>query len=185
MAENENLNEQVNENEQATPDAPAQQEFSYDDLLAQLASERAEKARYKAAVTKTSSEAAEWKKKFRARQTAEEQEADAKREEAEQQKEHLKKVEHELSMIKATNRYLKQGMDEKLAKECAELETDGDIDTLMGKIAAHRDAQIAEAVKKAQEELLASRPEIQAGNGEGEGKDEDPFIKAFKNPDNY
>lgn len=162
-----------------------QHEFSYDELLAQLDRERAEKARYKAAVTKTSSEAAEWKKKFRQRQTAEEQEADAKREEAEQQKEHLRTVERELSLIKATNRYLKQGMDEKLAKECAELEADGDMETLMQRISANREAQIADAVKKAQEDLLASRPEINAGNGEDGGEKEDPFIKAFRNPDAY
>ena len=184
---NENLNEQANQQQndgnQAQDD---QKEFTYDELLEQLANERAEKARYKAAVSKTSSEAAEWKKKFRARQTAEEQEADAKREEAEQQKEHLKKVERELSMMKAKARYLKQGMDEKLATECAELETENDIDALMGKISQHTSALVEAAAKKAQEELLASRPDIKAGNGEdGGAEEEDPFIKAFNNPDAY
>lgn len=184
MENNENLNEQ---NQNQEPDTQQEErEFTYDELLSQLASERAEKARYKAAVSKTSSEAAEWKKKFRARQTAEEQEADAKREEAEQQKEHLKKVERELSMMKAKARYLQQGMDEKLATECAELEVENDIDALMGKISQHTSALVDAAAKKAQEELLASRPDIKAGNGEdGNGEEEDPFIKAFNNPDKY
>ena len=182
--ENEN-NEMLEQEVQQDNTQQEEHEFTYDELLAQLDHERAEKARYKAAVSKTSSEAAEWKKKFRQRQTAEEQEADAKREEAEQQKEHLRSVERELSMMKATNRYLKQGMDEKLAKECAELEADGDMEALMSKISANREAQIDAAVKKAKEELLASRPDINAGNGEEGGEKEDPFIKAFRNPDAY
>lgn len=178
MEPEKNLNEEQ-VNQESAP------EFTYDELLAMLDQERAEKARYKAAVTKTSSEAAEWKKKFRARQTAEEQEADAKREETERLREQNQQIEHELATMRATARYLKQGMDEKLAKECADLETAGDSDALMSKLSAHWDSRIEKAVKKAQEDLLASRPDINAGNGEDGGNQEDPFIKAFRNPDQY
>ena len=183
MADNENLD--LNQNQTPEPE-DKQPEYSVEELLAQLNAAKAENKRYKDAVTKASSEAATWKKQLRARQTQEEQEAEAKREAEEERSNHLKAVERELAIMKATNRYLKQGMDEKLAKECADLEADNDIETLMEKIASHRDASISAAVKKAQEELLASRPEINAGHGENGGKDdEDPFIKAFKNPDAY
>ena len=183
MADNENLD--LNQNQTPEPE-DKQPEYSVEELLAQLNAAKAENKRYKDAITKASSEAATWKKQLRARQTQEEQEAEAKREAEEERTNHLKAVERELAIMKATNRYLKQGMDEKLAKECADLEADNDIETLMEKIASHRDASISAAVKKAQEELLASRPEINAGHGENGGKDdEDPFIKAFKNPDAY
>lgn len=183
MEQNENL-----ENINPTPEEEknAEPEYTVEELLAQLNAAKAENKRYKDAVTKASSEAATWKKQLRARQTQEEQEAEAKREAEEERSNHLKAVERELAMMKATNRYLKQGMDEKLAKECAELEADNDIDTLMEKIASHRDASISAAVKKAQEDLLASRPEINAGHGENGGKEEeDQFKKAFMNPDAY
>ena len=180
MEQNENLE---NQNPNPETNEHSEPEYSVEELLSQLNAARAENKRYKDAVTKASSEAANWKKQLRARQTQEEQEAEAKREAEEEQRNHLKSVERELSMMKATNRYLKQGMDEKLAKECAELEADNDIDTLMEKIASHKDAQISAAVKKAQEDLLASRPDINAGHDERGGKEEeDPFIKGFKNP---
>ena len=51
-----------------------------EELMAQLATERAEKEKYKSASDKASSEAAKYKKELRSKQTAEEQEAEAKAE---------------------------------------------------------------------------------------------------------
>ena len=51
-----------------------------EELMAQLATERAEKEKYKNRSDKASSEAAEYKKQLRSKQTAEEQEAEAKAE---------------------------------------------------------------------------------------------------------
>ena len=62
----------IQENETKTP--------TVEELMAQLASERAEKEKYKNASDKASSEAAQYKKQLRSKQTAEEQEAEAKAE---------------------------------------------------------------------------------------------------------
>lgn len=176
---NENLENQNPKPEESTP------EITLEDLQNQLAEAKALNQQYKNAITKSNGEAAEWKRKFRERQTAEEQAADAKREAEALQHEQMETIKKELNVLKATNRYLKQGMDEKLAKECAELEADNDMENLMTKISAHYAAQKDNEIKSWQEEYLKSRPDIKAGNGEDGEPEEDPFIKAFKNPDAY
>ncbi len=181
MNENENLEQQTTE----VTEQNQEQTVSLEDLQNQLAEARAQNTKLKNSVTKSNADAAEWKRKFRERQSAEEQAADAKREAEELQHQQMESIKKELSILKATNRYLKQNMDEKLAKECAELEADNDMEKLMAKINAHYNAVIEEAKKAVKEELLASRPDIKAGNGEDEGEKEDPFVKAFNNPDAY
>lgn len=178
--------ENLNTNEEINSTKPSQEpEITLEDLQNQLKEAQAERDRLKTSLTKSNADAADWKRKFRERQSAEEQAADAKREAEALQQEQMESIKKELSILKATNRYLKQNMDEKLAKECAELEADNDMENLMAKINAHYSAVIEEAKKSAKEELLASRPDIKAGNGEDEGEPEDPFVKAFNNPDAY
>lgn len=179
----ENTENLTNEETKVTPSP--EPEITLEDLQTQLAEAKAQNDKLKNSVTRSNSEAAEWKRKFRERQTAEEQAADAKREAELLQQEQMDAIKRELSVLKATNRYLKQNMDEKLAKECAELEAENDMENLMSKINAHYNAVIEEAKKSAKEELLASRPDIKAGNGEEEGEPEDLFVKAFNNPDAY
>lgn len=177
---NENLENQNPKSEESTP------EITLEDLQNQLAEAKALNQQYKNAITKSNSEAADWKRKFQAKQTAEEKEADAKREAEELQQQELSNLRKELSTMKAIARYRGMGMDEKTASECAALEVENNNDGLMAKIAALINSREEAAAKKAQEELLASRPDIKAGNGEdGNGEEEDPFIKAFKNPDKY
>lgn len=177
---NENLENQNPKSEESTP------EITLEDLQNQLAEAKALNQQYKNAITKSNSEAADWKRKFQAKQTAEEKEADAKREAEELQQQELSNLRKELSTMKAIARYRGMGMDEKTASECAALEVENNNDGLMAKIATLINSREEAAAKKAQEELLASRPDIKAGNGEdGNGEEEDPFIKAFKNPDKY
>ena len=177
---NENLENQNPKTEESTP------EITLEDLQNQLAEAKALNQQYKNAITKSNSEAADWKRKFQAKQTAEEKEADAKREAEELQQQELSNLRKELSTMKAIARYRGMGMDEKTASECAALEVENNNDGLMAKIAALINSREEAAAKKAQEDLLASRPDIKAGNGEdGNGEEEDPFIKAFKNPDKY
>ena len=177
---NENLENQNPKTEESTP------EITLEDALNQLAEQKALNQQYKNAITKSNSEAADWKRKFQAKQTAEEKEADAKREAEELQQQELSNLRKELSTMKAIARYRGMGMDEKTASECAALEVENNNDGLMAKIAALINSREEAAAKKAQEDLLASRPDIKAGNGEdGNGEEEDPFIKAFKNPDKY
>ena len=177
---NENLENQNPKPEESKP------EITLEDLQNQLAEQKALNQQYKNAITKSNSEAADWKRKFQAKQTAEEKEADAKREAEELQQQELSNLRKELSTMKAIARYRGMGMDEKTAAECAALEVENNNDGLMAKISALINSREEAAAKKAQEELLASRPDIKAGNGEdGNGEEEDPFIKAFKNPDKY
>ena len=177
--ENENLENQNQNSEDPKP------ELTLEDLQNQLAEAKAMNQQFKNAITKSNSEAAEWKRKFQAKQTAEEKEADAKREAEELQQKEITELRKELSMMKAVARYRGMGMDEKLASECAALEVENNADGLMAKITAHMSSRIDSAKKQAQEELLASRPDIKAGNGEDGEEEEDPFIKAFNNPDAY
>lgn len=175
---NENLNQNQN-SEEAKP------EVTLEDLQNQLAEAKALNQQYKNAITKSNGEAAEWKRKFQAKQTAEEKEADAKREAEELQQQELSNLRKELTTMKAIARYRGMGMDEKTAAECAALEVENNNDGLMAKISALMTSREEAAAKKAQEELLASRPDIKAGNGEDPDEKEDPFVKAFMNPDNY
>ena len=177
--ENENLEQNQKTENNPTP------EITLEDLQAQLAEAKAMNQQFKNAITKSNSEAAEWKRKFQAKQTAEEKEADAKREAEELQQQEIANLRKELSTMKAVARYRGMGMDEKQAAECASLEIENDNDGLMAKIASLMSSREAAAAKKAQEELLASRPDIKAGNGEDGQPEEDPFLKAFNNPDAY
>lgn len=175
---NENLNQNPNPEE-------AKPEVTLEDLQNQLAEAKALNQQYKNAITKSNGEAAEWKRKFQAKQTAEEKEADAKREAEELQQQELSNLRKELTTMKAIARYRGMGMDEKMATECAALEVENNNDGLMAKISALMTSREEAAAKKAQEDLLASRPDIKAGNGEDGEEEEDPFIKAFNNPDAY
>lgn len=177
----ENLNEQ-NQNQNHEEQKP---ELTLEDLQNQLAEAKALNQQYKNAITKSNGEAAEWKRKFQARQTAEEKEADAKREAEELQQQELSNLRKELSTMKAVARYRGMGMDEKLAAECAALEVENNADGLMAKISAHMNSRIESELKRQQEEIYAQRPDIKAGNGEDDEEAEDPFIKAFNNPDAY
>ena len=87
------------QNEEQTP--------SVEELMAQLASERAEKEKYKNASDKASSEAAKYKKELRSKQTAEEQEAEAKAEAEKLQAEKFENMSKELNHMKAVNAYQK------------------------------------------------------------------------------
>ena len=79
----ENLNPNPNPEE-------AKPEVTLEDLQNQLAEAKALNQQYKNAITKSNGEAAEWKRKFQAKQTAEEKEADAKREAEELQQQEYK-----------------------------------------------------------------------------------------------
>ena len=175
----ENLETQEQKHEDPKP------EITLEDLQNQLAEAKALNQQYKNAITKSNGEAAEWKRKFQARQTAEEKEADAKREAEELQQQELANLRKELSTMKAVARYRGMGMDEKAAAECAALEVENNADGLMAKISTFMSGRIDAELKRQQEEIYAQRPDIKAGNGEDDEEAEDPFIKAFNNPDAY
>lgn len=146
-----------------------------EELMAQLAQERAEKEKYKVSLNKASSEAAEYKKKFREKQTAKEQEEEAIREQQEQHAKYVKGIETELATIKATKRYMGLGMPEDMAAETAKAEIEGDSEAVTASMKKFMDKMIK--VKEA--EWLKSRPPVNAGNGEDGDDKKDPFLAGF------
>lgn len=146
-----------------------------EELMAQLAKERAEKERYKVALNKSSSEAAEYKKKFREKQTAEEQEEEAKREQQEQHDKYVKGIETELATIKATKRYMGIGMPEDLAADTAKAEIKGDNEAVTANMKKFMDVTI----KAKEADWIKNRPPVNAGNGEDGDDKKDPFLAGF------
>lgn len=150
-----NQNQQADESkaEAKNPDlAP-----SVDELMAQLAAERAEKEKYKTANDKLSKEAADTKRQLRAKQTAEEQEAEAQAEAqrlADEERENLRK---ENNRFKAMAAY--KNLDEKTVDKLLEAVSDADHATL----AAIIEAEVQKAVKEAKAEWMKSRPPVNAG----------------------
>lgn len=168
-----NLNEMQ---ENTTPETTQQQDNdtpSVEELQALLAKERAEKAKLKASFDRSSSEAADYKKRLRAKQTAEETEAEAQREEMERLRTENENFKKQKALSDATNRFISIGMSVDMAKEAAQKETDGDLDGVTMLYQKHTQSVIES--KKA--EWLASRPEINSG-----GKDQneaEEIKKAF------
>ena len=123
---------------------------------------------------KASSEAADYKKKFRATQTekevmdAEKAEAQAKRDEE------FEQMKRELNINRITKSYMALGYPAELAEKAATADVDNDSETRF-KIQAQVDAEKKKAWEK---EFIASRPQIAAGTGDTKTED-DPFLKGF------
>ena len=127
-----------------------------EELMTQLAQERAERAKLKNSFDRTSSELADTKK------------AD------EEHKKYVEGLETKIKTIDATKRYMGLGMDEKLAEETAAAEIAGDVDKVTDNMKKYQDALI----KAKEAEWLKSRPPVNAGHEED--KDEkDPFLEGF------
>lgn len=127
-----------------------------EELMAQLASERAEKEKYKNASNKASSEAATYKKQLRSKQTAEEQEAEAKAEAERLQKEKFESMSKELNHIKAVNAYQKTISDENAIDTLIDAIADADHNVISNVI----ENEVKRRMKEAKAEWLKSRPPI-------------------------
>lgn len=128
-----------------------------EELMAQLASERAEKEKYKNASDKASSEAANYKKQLRSKQTAEEQEAEAKAEADRLQNEKYENAMKELNHMKAVSAY--KNVSEKSIETLIEAVAEGDHSA----IATIIDNEVKAAVAAAKAEWMKTRPTVNAG----------------------
>ena len=133
-----------------------------EELMAQLANERAEKEKYKNASNKASSEAATYKKQLRSKQTAEEQEAEAKAEAERLQKEKFESMSKELNHIKAVNAYQKTISDENAIDTLIDAIADADHNVISNVI----ENEVKRRMKEAKAEWLKSRPPINSGGGD-------------------
>lgn len=172
MEENKNLEGQGQQN-QDPDNASEEKEPTVEELMAQLAQERANSAKLKNSFDKASSELANTKKQLREKQSAEEQEEEAKREAEEEHKKYVKGLEDTIKLTNATNRYLALGMSGDMAKDTAQAELDGDMVKVTENMSKFKEASI----KEAETEWLKSRPQVNAGQGEDE--ETDLFLKGF------
>lgn len=142
-----------------------------EELMTQLAEERAKTARLQNEKDTASSEAASFKKQLRARMSANEQEEAEKKAREEAIEKELQELRNESRINKYSKRFMGVGMDETSATELA---------TLTGEIAepdkffSTLDKFVKATIKKAGEDsveaLIKSNPSIKAGNGDGGGE---------------
>ena len=157
------------EDQEATP--------SVEQLMTELAKERAERAKLKNSLDEASSEAAKYKKQLREKQTAKEIEDEEKQKQAEAHKAYVAELEAFKKKAEAKSRYALQGMSEELATKAAEAEVKGDMDELASIQRKHTEILLKEKEK----EWIKSRPEVSAGNGE-DGAETDPFLIGWNSP---
>lgn len=143
-------NQQASTQENTTP--------TVDELMAQLATERAEKEKNKLALDKALKEKGDITKQLRAKQTAEEQEAEAQKEAQRLADEERESMRKELNHIKAVNAY-KAISDEKAVESLIDAVSDADHNAIAQIIANECKKAVAEAEAK----WLKDRPRVQHG----------------------
>ena len=151
--ENQNI-----ENAESTP--------SVDELMAELAKERAEKAKLKNSFDTASSELAATKKQLRTKMTAEEQEQEAKREAEEAKDAKIQELESRFRTMDYSKRYMGIGMDEKTAESLSELTGElVDADKFFSALGKFITASNKAAEESYRQELIKNNPDINAGSG--------------------
>ena len=139
---------------------------SVEELLAQLAQERATNAQNKAALDKALKEKGELTKNLRAKMSAEEQEAEAKKAADEAKDARIQELESKFRTMDYSKRYMGIGMDEKTAESLSELTGDlPDVDKFFSALDKFVKAKIKTAGENAVQELIKSNPDIKAGTG--------------------
>ena len=130
-------------------------------------------AKMKKAMDKATSDTAKYKKQLREKQSAEEIALQEKAEKEAEREEAYQKLLKENTVTKYEKNFLALGYSEELATKAANAQYDGDTEELF-KI--QQDFQTS-LLKQKEAEWAKSRPNPQAGNGEGD--DVDAFLKGF------
>ena len=139
---------------------------SVDELMAELAKERAEKAKLKNSFDTASSELAATKKQLRTKMTAEEQEQEAKREAEEAKDAKIQELESRFRTMDYSKRYMGIGMDEKTAEALSELTGElVDADKFFSALGKFITASNKAAEENYRQELIKNNPDINAGSG--------------------
>ena len=127
------------------------------------ADQSAEIERLKAALTKSNSENAEWKKKHREALTEEERKAQEVAERMKQLEEQNAALLRESSVSKHKAKFLGMGYEESLASDAAVAMADGDMEKLFSYQQKHQEA----LEKKIRADALKGTPKPVAGKGNG------------------
>lgn len=154
-----NTDTTVTENKQTTTAPQADNSApSVEELMAQLATERAEKEKNKLALDKALKEKGDITKQLRAKQTAEEQEAEAQKEAQRLADEERESMRKELNHIKAVNAY-KSIPDEKVVENLIDAISDADHNAIAQIIENEKKKAVAEAEQK----WMKERPRVNHG----------------------
>lgn len=145
-----------------------------EELMEQLAQERANSAKNKLALDKALKQNGELTKSLRSKQTVEEQEESERKERDEKTSAYIKELETYKKMSEAKARYALLGMDAEMAEKASKAELEGNMDALAQIHKQHTESVVANA----QKDWIKSRPSVASGTGQSE-KDEDPFLKGF------
>lgn len=137
-------------------DKPTPSPKNTEDQLQQL---MVENAKLKRAMDKASSEAADYKKKYNATLSEQEQASLEKAEEQARRDERLAELEREVSIHKFTEQFLDLGYDKESASKAATAQVDNDIDTLF----ALQKKVIEEKVLAKEQELYRDIPRAKTG----------------------
>ena len=140
---------------------------SVEELLAQLAQERATNAQNKAALDKALKEKGELTKNLRAKMSAEEQEAEAKKAADEAKDARIQELESKFRVMDYSKRYMGIGMDEKTAETLSEMTGElTDPDKFFSALGKFITASNKSAGENAVQDLIKKNPEIKAGSGD-------------------
>lgn len=131
---------------------------SVEELMAQLATAKADAEKYKNANDKLSKSEAEMKRQLRAKLTAEEQEAEAQKEAQRLADEERESMRKELNHIKAVNAY-KSIPDEKVVENLIDAISDADHNAIAQIIENEKKKAVAEAEQK----WMKERPRVNHG----------------------
>ena len=152
-------------------EAPQEDDTNLAEQVAQL---RVENAKIKKAMDKAASEAANYKKQLREKQSAEEIALQEKAEKEAEREEAFQKLLKENTVAKYEKNFLALGYSEELAEKAANAQYDGDTEELFKIQQNFQNALL----KQKETEWAKSRPNPPAGNEENEP--EDAFLKGFK-----
>lgn len=160
--ENVNNNVETNVTENTATETETKATPTAEELTAQIAQLTAERDKYKNANDKLSKEAAEAKRKERARMTEDERKAEEKAEADRVRDEELETLKKELNHNKAVNAY-RAISDEAMVETLIDAISEADHNAVAGII----DRLVAAKVKEAQAEWQKSRPRVNIGGGDG------------------
>lgn len=135
--------------------------FEYEDNASEL-------ERYKGAVTKANSEAAEWKKKHNALLTAEELAKQTRDDEVTSLKDKIAELEKKEAISVHKSKFLGLGYDEALAEATAKALHEGDMETVFANQKKFNEGY----AKKIEADLLKGTSNPPAGNGKQMSKDD-------------
>lgn len=176
MAENENLNPENKTPENADPAKDAKPTPSIEELTKQIETLTAAMAKQKQALDNASSDAADWKRKYRstmddaARAEEERKEADAKKDAL------IAQLTRSQAITDYTAQYIAMGYSPELARASAEAYQDGDFAKVMALQKQHQ-GKIESDVKA---RLINQQPGLTPGITPSGVGVEDPALTAFR-----